>query len=141
MIENQDLSIAEVMVLDSIQKKRKVSKESIQPLREKNLVEGRYPNVFVSAFIAEVTQKRAQYIKNRAFDADHYQQLILKFIDQYGSATREEIDTLITDKLPEILDPAQKRTKINNLISKMRIDDVIENQGYNKKPSWIRKKK
>lgn len=140
LIENQDLSIAEVMVLDSIQKKRKVARESILSLRKKNLVEGRYPNLFVSASIAGVTHKRAQYIKNRAFDADHYQQLILKFIDQYGAATREDIDALILDKLPEILNQTQKRNKIGNLIAKMKRTGVLENKKANKNSSWIRKK-
>lgn len=138
LIENQDLSIAEVMALDSIQKKRGISKEMIGMLKKKKLVEGRYPNVFVSASVAQATNERAQYIKNRAFDTDHYEQLILKFIERYGSASRSEIDTLVVDKLPEILDSLQKRNKIGNLISKMRRAGLIENKGSHKTPRWTR---
>lgn len=138
LIENQDLSIAEVMALDSVQKKREIPKKSIEMLKKKKLVEGRYPNVFVSASVAQATNKRAQYIKNRAFDADHYEQLILKFIDRYGAATRIEIDTLIMDKLPDFLDQTQKKNKIGNLISKMRRDGLIRNEGSDKNPKWIR---
>ena len=137
LIENQDLSIAEVMALDSVQKKREISKKMIEMLKKKKLVEGRYPNVFVSASVAQATNKRAQYIKNRAFDADHYEQLILKFIGRYGSATRSEIDTLIVDKLPEILDLTQKKNKIGNLISKMRRAGLIQNEGSQKTPRWV----
>lgn len=139
LIENQDLSIAEVMVLDRIQKKGEISRSSIQILKKKKLIEGRYPNVFVSATIAEATNKRAQYIKNRAFDTDHYHQLILKFIDQYGAATRADIDDLIMDKLPEVLNLAQKKNKIGNMVSKMRRDRVVENRGSDRKPRWVRK--
>jgi ATP-dependent DNA helicase RecG len=139
LIENQDLSIAEVIALDSVQKKQEISKKSIEMLKKKKLVEGRYPNVFVSASIAQVTNKRAQYIKNRAFDADHYEQLILKFIDRYGVATRIEINTLIMDKLPEVLDQIQKKNKIGNLISKMRRDRLIRNEGSYKSPKWVRR--
>ena len=138
LIENQDLSIAEVMALDSVQKKRGISKKSIEILRKKRLVEGRYPNIYVSASVAQATNDRAQYIKNRAFDADHYERLILKFIDRYGAATRTEIDDLIMDKLPEILDQFQKKSKIGNLISKMRMAGLICNEGSYKNPRWVR---
>lgn len=138
LIENQDLSIAEVMALDSIQKKRVIPKKIIQTLKMKKLVEGRYPNVYVSASVAQATNNRAQYIKNRAFDVDHYKQLILKLIDQYGAANRTEINTLIIDKLPEILSPAQKIIKIGNLISKMREDGLIQNLGSDRAPKWVR---
>ena len=138
LIENQDLSIAEVMALDSVQKKREISKKAIQMLKKKKLIEGRYPNIFVSASIAQATNKRAQYIKNRAFDADHYEQLILKFIDRYGTATRADIETLIIDKLPEILDQTQKENKVGNLISKMRKEGLIRNTGSSRNPKWTR---
>ena len=138
LIENQDLSIAEVMALDSIQKKRLIPKKIIQALKMKKLVEGRYPNVYVSASVAHATNNRAQYIKNRAFDVDHYKQLILKLIDQYGAANRAEIDILIIDKLPEILSLSQKRNKIGNLISKMKKDGLIQNLGSDRTPKWVR---
>lgn len=137
LIENQDLTIDEVIALDSIQKCRQVSKEVVQILRKRKLVEGRYPNVFVAAHIAAVTDGRAQY---KAFDAEHYQQMILKYLDQYKLATRHDIDTLIMDKLPEVLSPVQKRNKIGNLLGAMRRLGLIENQGSDKNPQWIRKK-
>lgn len=140
LIENQDLSLDEVIALDSIQKHREVSKEVVQKLKKKRIVEGRYPNVFVSAHIADTIDDRAQYIKNKAFDADHYQQLILKFLDQYKSATRQDIDKLIMNKLPEILNSTQKKNKIGNLLGKMKRGRLIENLGSDKNPKWVRKK-
>jgi ATP-dependent DNA helicase RecG len=140
LIENQDLSIAEVMALDKVQKRHEIPKESAQLLRQKKLIEGRYPNIFVSASVAQATGNQAQYIKNRAFDADHYEQLIFKFIDRYGAATRMDINTLIIDKLPEILNLSQKKTKIGNLISKMRSRGLIQNRGSDKRPLWTRVK-
>lgn len=138
LIENQDLSLDEVIALDNIQKHRVVSKEAVQKLRKKKLVEGRYPNLFVAAHIAAVTDDRAQYIKNKAFDADHYQQLILKFLDRYKSAKRQELDTLLMDKLPEILNLTQKENKIGNLLGMMKRKGLIENRGSRKKPEWFR---
>ena len=111
----------------------------LQKLKKKKLIEGRYPNLFVSDSVAQVTDNRAQYIKNRAFDSDHYEQLILKFIDKYGSANRKDIVDLILDKLPDFLNQDQKHAKIGNLITKMRKNNLIKNQGSSSKsPRWIR---
>jgi len=138
LMDYPDLSIAEVIILDSIQKKQKVSKQSIESLRKQKLIEGRYPHLYVSSSVALATNKRAQYIKNRAFDSEHYQQLILKFIDQYGVAPRPEIDSLIMDKLPDFLTSVQKKNKIGNLIAKMRREGLIQNVGSDKQPKWMR---
>jgi ATP-dependent DNA helicase RecG len=59
LIENQDLSLDDVIALDCIQKQSEVSKEAVQKLRKKKLVEGRYPNVFVAAHVAAATDDRA----------------------------------------------------------------------------------
>jgi ATP-dependent DNA helicase RecG len=138
LIENQDLSLDEVIALDCIQKNREVSKEAVQKLRKKQLVEGRYPNLFVAAHIAAATDDRAQYIKNKAFDADHYQQMILKFLDRYKSATRQDIDSLIIDKLSELLNEQQKQNRVGNLLGMMKREGLIENRGSKKKPQWFR---
>lgn len=139
LIEHNDLSISEVMALDSIQKKHEVSKDIVLELRKKKLIEGRFPNIFVSSHVAAVTDNRAQYIKNRAFDNDHYKQLILKFIKEYGSATRKDIDILLFDKLPAILGDLQKKNKIGNLLGLMRKEGIIENSGTIKDPKWVKK--
>ncbi|MBS0656121.1 MAG: transcriptional regulator [Verrucomicrobia bacterium] len=140
LIQHKDLSIDEVMALDRIQKNQKIAKDMVKDLRTKKLIEGRYPNVFISALVAEAPEERAQYIKNKAFDSDHYQQLILKFIDQYKVATRQDLDILLMDKLPEILGKAQKVNKIKNLIGKMRKNGLIRNIGSDKTPQWVREK-
>lgn len=138
LIQHKDLSIDEVMALDRIQKKQKIPKDMVKDLRTKKLIEGRYPNVFVSAHIAGAPEERAQYIKNKAFDGDHYEQLILKFIDQYKVASRQDIDNLLMDKLPEILEKAQKANKIKNLLGKMRRNRLIRNIGSDKIPQWVK---
>ena len=52
VIEHKNLSIDEVMALDCIQKKQQIPKAMVQDLRTKKLIEGRYPNVFISAHVA-----------------------------------------------------------------------------------------
>jgi ATP-dependent DNA helicase RecG len=100
-ISNLDLKI--IMTLDKVQKRKKLTKAENALLRFGKLIEGRYPNVFISSKIADKTGDRVSYIRNRAFDKIYYQDMIVKFIDKYKKATRKEIDGLLLNKLPDVL--------------------------------------
>ncbi|MES1225553.1 MAG: hypothetical protein ABUT20_59285 [Bacteroidota bacterium] len=80
-------------------------------------------------FDAAATDDKATYIKNRAFDDEHYKKMIESFIEQYGSASRKELDELIMEKLSAVLSDKQKKAKLNNLISALRKDGRIKNIG------------
>lgn len=111
----------------------------MQFLRRRSLIEGRQPNIYVSARIASVVGEQARYIKNRGFDDTHYEQLVLSFIKEYGSATRKDIDALLLDKLPDVLSYQQKKNRINRLLSKRMAGrhGLIINAGSTKSPKWI----
>ena len=64
--------------------------------------------------------------------------MILAFIEKHGSATRDEINLLILDKLPEILTEKQKKKSINNLLSEMsKRLGIIKNIGSTKTSKWV----
>ena len=137
LIKNTQLDIKTVMYLDKVQKKEILSENENKILKKQKLIEGRYPNVFVSSKVAIATGEKATYIKNRAFDKNFYKQLIIDFIKQYSVASRKDIDELLMDKLPNILDENQKRKKISNLLSEMsKKDKSIKNGGSDHKPGW-----
>ena len=54
--------------------------------------EGRTPNLFVAAKVASATGDKSTYIKNRAFDDGYYKKRVLAYIDEYGYASRTDID-------------------------------------------------
>ena len=80
LIKNTQLDMKTVMYLDKVQKKEKLSENENKILKKQKLIEGRYPNVFVSSKVAVATGEKATYIKNRAFDKNFYKQLIIDFI-------------------------------------------------------------
>ena len=138
LFEHADMSLSDVLVLDRIQKKQVIDKAIAQQFRKKGLVEGRYPNLYVSAKVAAITGEKAQYIKNKAFDDDHYEELVHKFILKYHSATRKDIEALLLNKLPDVLTEKQKIKKIGNILGRMQKKDLIKNIGGSKKKSnWI----
>jgi len=115
-----DLELWDVIALDKVQKGRPISDEEFRLLKAKKLVEGRRPNLFVSAEVATATETRAEYIKKRAFDKEHYKKMVSAYLGKFGEAKREDIDKLLMDKLSDALDDDQRRNAITNLLQEMR---------------------
>jgi len=139
LVRHPDLSLSEIIMLDKVQKKKELNDDEIKHLKDKKLIEGRKPNFHFSVAIAEKTEQKADYIKIRGFKDVHYKDMILEYINKYGSASKEDIDELILDILPKILDEKQKENKIRNLIYAMsKRDKSIVNQGTNRHPKWVK---
>lgn len=139
LMERKDMPLDLVILLDKIQKKQPLTQFAINTLKKEKLIEGRKPNYFIAASVAEVTNDKASYIKNKAFDKEYYKNLIVEFIKQYKKASREDIDNLLMDKLSNVLNNSQKRNKIRNLLYDMsKKDKTICNQSKSTvKPEWI----
>lgn len=141
LIQKTDLPLQVIFALDRIQKKLSIDDVMIRQLRREKLIEGRKPNLFVSATVAAATAKKADYIRTRAQDDVFYTKLIHDYLVKFKSATRKEIDDLLWDKLSDALTDKQKNYKIGNLITGMRIADLIVNIGSRKAPVWKLKNK
>ena len=136
LIQRTDLPFEDVFALDRVQKNLTLTDQTITHLRRSGLIEGRKPNLHVSAIIAAVTDNKAQYIRTRAQDDAHYAKLIVDYIEQYREATRQEIDVLLKKHLSDALSEQQKKAKISNLLTNMRRANRIFNSGSRTKPVW-----
>lgn len=132
-----DLTLGDIILLDKIQKKSPLSAEEEKYLKDKHLIEGRKPNYFISAKIAQTKGQKAKYTKYKAFDKQYYQDIVIQAINQHKSLTRSDIDELLFDKLSDSLTRQQKKHKVNNLISEMRRKGFIENIGTFNAPKWV----
>ncbi len=136
LMARADLDLWDVIALDKVQKSRRLTDAEFKSLKGKKLVEGRRPNLIVSAAIAAATDTRAEYIKMRAFDKEHYAIMVVAYLEKFGEATREDIDKLLLDKLSDALDEDQKRNFITNMMQEMRKDRVIVKAGANRWSKW-----
>jgi ATP-dependent DNA helicase RecG len=136
LIQKTDLPFDDIFALDRIQKKLPIADKAITRLKRAGLVEGRKPNLHVSAMVAAATDNKAEYIRTRAQDDDHYMKLIMDYLHTYESASRQDIDGLIKKHLSAALDDEQKGRKVGNLLTKLRRADRIYNAGSDKKPIW-----
>jgi ATP-dependent DNA helicase RecG len=138
LMERTDLDLWTVIFLDKVQKRVRISQSEHKILKKLRVVEGRYPNLFVSSRIAAATGDKAKHILNKGLDKKYYQDMILELVREYGPASREDIDKLLINKLPEILTEGQKKAKIHNLISELsRSLCVIRNIGSRRYPMWV----
>jgi len=139
LLEKTDLALSTVIMLDRIQKKLPLEQPAFDFLKKEKLIEGRKPNYHIASTIAAITDQKADYIKNRGFKDSHYKQMILDFLEKYGQAGKQEIDKLLMDILPAVLDEKQRSNKIHNLLYAMsRKDKSINNKGTNRKPTWVK---
>lgn len=138
LITKTDLSLKTVISLDRVQKNKLISDNEAKELKQMRLIEGRKPNYYVASHIATASGKKASYIKNKAFDDDHYKKMIIAFIDKFGSASRKEIDDLLMNKLSEVLSDKQKLKKIANMLTSLKIKGFILNIGSFTKSKWVK---
>lgn len=139
LIQHKELSLDEIILLDKVQKKKKLTLPEEKHLRNKKLIEGRKPNYYISLNVAGQTGQKAEYSKNRALDKGYYIELIIAAIKQHKRLERKDIDELLWNKLPEWMEDHQRKIKINNLISEMRKKSMIQNKGNDAKPQWVLK--
>ena len=120
LMERSDLPLEQVIWLDRVQKKHRIADEQATVLRKAKLIEGRKPNFFVCAHIADATDTRTDYTRNKGLDDHYYKTLILLHIRQFKSVSLAEVRALLLDKLPDSLTPVQKQAKLKNLLTSLR---------------------
>jgi len=136
LMKRADLDLHQVLLLDKVQKKRALDADDVRELKALKLIEGRSPNFFVSAKVAEWTGQKASYIRNKGLDDSYYRELVTDYLKKYGQATRKDVDDLLLAKLPDVLDATQKAHKIRNLLQGMRRDGLIHRTGPKATAIW-----
>jgi ATP-dependent DNA helicase RecG len=129
LAEYPDLTLEDILLLDRVQKRKPLTDDQAKYLKSLGLAEGRKPNFHISAQVADHSGERAQYIRNRALDDQHYKQLIVEYLEKFGTARRADINKLLLDKLPDVLDTTQKDNKVKNLLQALKQKGLIKPQG------------
>ena len=120
LLENKNLSLTDAVLLDSVQKGKRISPEAIAMLRKRKLIEGRLPHIFIAKDIAQVTDQKIEYSKHKGLDDKKCEALLLDSLKDHGSLTKPEIVRLLWDVLPDQLDDKQKDNKLDYLLKRLR---------------------
>lgn len=111
LMENQSLTLTDAVLLDQVQKGRRISSEAVAMLRKRKLIEGRLPHIFVSKNIAQATDQKVEYSKHKGLEFKKCKTLLLEALEDHQSLSREEIDRLWWDLLPDALSDKQKKAR------------------------------
>ena len=133
---NGDLSLQSVFLLDQIQKRQTISKNDYALLKKQGLVEGRYPNIFVSYKIAEAVGQKINYIRDKGLDESLCKQLIIQALHAAPCSRRELFAILDRGALSEVLTHEQKTKKVSNLLQKMKNEGIVEIEGTRGSAKW-----
>ncbi len=136
LMAQTDLDLADVMLLDRVQKKVRVSKDEHRKLKKAGLVEGRYPNLFVAAEVAKAAGGAGRHIRERGFDRQYYLDVIMELVREHGPVGRRDVDDALLSKLPDHLTMEQKKYKVKNLLQALRRDGLLKNRGSRSVPEW-----
>ena len=131
-----DLNMGTVFLLDQVQKQETISKENFKELKKQGLVEGRYPNIFVSFKVADIVGQKAAYVRNKGLDDDICKQLIIKALESMEEASKKELMEVLEKALPEVLSDEQKSKKVSNLLQAMKKEGIISITGTNRYAKW-----
>ena len=136
-----ELNMRTVFLLDQVQKQETISKENFKELKKQGLVEGRYPNIFVSFKVADIVGQKAAYVRNKGLDDDICKQLIVKALESMGEARKKDLMEVLEKALPEALSEEQKSKKVSNLLQTLKRENKIESIGSNRYAKWCLYKK
>ena len=126
---NPNLSLNDCIALDMVQKHETIEKETAARLRKLHLVEGRYPKLYLSEYVAKTAntdELKTEYIKNRSFNDTHFKEMIISYLRSFGEANRSEINSLLQSKLSDVLSDEQKKRKVGNMLSALKKQGVIK---------------
>lgn len=129
LLAHADLPWPDVLALDTIQKGGLPDDARVQELRHRGLIEGRKPKFHVAADVAAATETEAEYLHHRAFDDAYFCDLIVEYLNKFGSAKRPKFNRLLEGKLSDLLTPVQKRAKIKNLLQRLQREGKIKGDG------------
>ena len=131
-----ELNMDTVFLLDQVQKQEIISKANFKKLKKQGLVEGRYPNIFVSFKVADIMGQKAAYVRNKGLDDDICKQLIIKALESMEEASKQEMMEVLEKALPEVLSDEQKSKKVSNLLQAMKKEGIISVTGTNRYAKW-----
>ena len=137
LLENQDLTLTDAVLLDQVQKGHPISSEAVVMLRKRKLIEGRLPHIYVSKNIAQATDQKVEYSKHKGLAEKKCEALLLDSLKDHGSLTKKEIVRLLWDVLSDQLNDKQKINKIEYLLKRLRTKGEIINRMIGKESLWM----
>jgi len=124
-----ELSLWEIVLLDKVQKGHALTANEAKLLKQKKIVEGKRPNLYISSNVAKHINQKENYIKLKGIDDDYAKKMMLDYLKKFEPAKKMDFVNALHDKLPDVLNYEQKRNKFKNYLQELRREGKIVNDG------------
>ena len=141
LYSNDALDLQTVFLLDKVQKKEVISKDSFHMLKKAGLVEGRYPNILVSYRVANLVGQQTEYVRNKGLSSDVCKQIIINALETMEKASVSELKEILAGALPAFLNEKQQSKKVSNILQAMKKDGIADVSGTARTAKWFLLKK
>lgn len=125
-----DIDLLTMIFLDKVHRSRPIAKNQADMLRKRGLIEGRFPNIYISRRVAEHTNDATTYLKHKGVDSPMIEQTIEDMLRINKSMRPHDIRNYLLNRLSDSLTESQKIKKIENALQKLRRNRVVK---FNKK--------
>jgi len=134
-----DIDLPTIILVDKVHRKRAITREQVEILRQRKLIEGRYPNIYISRKVAEHTKDATTYLNAKGVDGPMIERTILDILRINKIAKPQYIYDHLIDRLPASFTPTQKEKKIENALQKLRTQQKIKFDRHSR--NWVFVKK
>lgn len=122
------LTLKECIWLDAVQKHRPITKEAMEHLKERKLIEGRGAGLTISLGVARLTHQVGQYTKNKGLAFDALKKLILQLAYNAGEMgfKRAEAFEALENSLPNKKNHNAKLVYLGRILVKMSEEGLLK---------------
>lgn len=123
-----NLSLMECLWLDNIRRHVPITKEAAKILREKKLIEGRFPRYNIALSVAQKVHQVSHYTKETGLEKKTQIKLILQLAKNSGNTgfKRKDAFDVLEKSLPDNMTQKQKITYIAHLLRAISADGLIQ---------------
>lgn len=129
--ETDNLTLEDCILLDAVQKGRRISENEVKSLLDRGLLEGNVSDYSISLDIAKKTDQLDYYTQNKGLGKAKLQQLILQYLQnaEPSGAKRDAIFDFLRDVLPKNKTQEQQERMVGNILAEMKETGAIVVKG------------
>lgn len=122
------LTLRECIMLDAVQKGKPITKDVLKYLKDKGLVEGRFPDIYISLGVAKMTRQLGAYTKAKGLEYEALVKMTLQMAKDAGKDgfKRADLFVALEHSLPATKDTNSKKRYLGNLLCKLSDEGLLQ---------------
>ncbi|CDN30788.1 ATP-dependent DNA helicase RecG-related protein [Mucinivorans hirudinis] len=137
LLMEKQVSLADAILLDRVQKGELITNEQFLMLKKQNLVEGRYPAIRISSKLIDNPKQAIKYLNAKGFEINEIKDGIIKMLRVEEGVKKADFVEYLLPRMSTLKTKEQNKTTIGNTLTSMKENGDIYAIGK----KWYLKKK